>query len=710
MSTINNKIFTLLGISSILGAYYLLSRKSNSEQKTSFLAEEKIGQNKETAALDLSQREIAPVASQKIFPVSEAVEILDDADFGKISIEPFSHDWLKDYPKLIEHIESEHLLHVKGVDEKGRGLNWHESKFTTDMDERLNPEAAIKKGQKGGFQMRVPYFIIPKKMLALFEAPSLSPSILRELEFQKDGKKYYRLFVHPSAFSQFRSLFSSEGIIYIDQQHSQFIGTPTSSYRSWIIRDLENIEDKSATPFIIKIGVGGSILGSDRWLSPNEIERSVAVQRAFDSMPKSHFHGDSLATGNALILFKETFGLYINSLEKFTDKNSGLLVREIPESLLNDKYRILSFASLMSTEQLEASEEDLAFHFEDTPELEKLPLIFKVIANSIQKGVVKTPVEFIEKFFIKAYLQAIENVVFKEGLTLEPHSQNLCLVLDKDFVPLGFAYRDFGGIWIDLATRGLQQKEIIPFFQFSPENVADNKTMKAQGAIAKGYINSFSWFYRYQVFIKILNVVTAWQSKCEYMPAPSGAPVQIGHEHPIPERNLQKYIISKIEKDEKISQAAKKAISTLSITFEQYKKVLHLLDDEYIHLLNKYFHLDKVNVVKKGNVLPAAEGGSKGDFMLYQHHGFLGKFRFNIIPSNAKRLRIEMLPKEIMEKILQDVITPFPNQKIEELQPAECLFLEKGICFINKEQEIVAFSPYKLFAEKKYIENQIEEL
>jgi hypothetical protein len=216
--------------------------------------------------------------------------VISDPDYGDVIIEPFEPEvWLADYPHVAEHLHSEHILHVKGLDEEERGLTWHKEKFAAaGMDPRLNPEAKVCEGARIGIQIQLGYFIVPADKLQDIRSHSLSREVAQAMEIQGDDGEVvaYRFFVHPEGYNHFRSLHSDPTIKYIAPSHSNFIGTPTSSYRSWAIRD---VSFSDSVPFIVKVGVEGSVLGSDRWLSTGEVIRSVVSQRVFDGFPGSHF-------------------------------------------------------------------------------------------------------------------------------------------------------------------------------------------------------------------------------------------------------------------------------------------------------------------------------------------------------------------------------------------------------------------------------------
>lgn len=650
-------------------------------------------------------------------------KVKDDPNFGVVTIQPFSPTWLKDYPQIVEHLHSEHLLHVKGLDSEGRGLTWHTEKFKTNMNPRFNPEAKVQGALKGGFQMKMGYFIVPKNKINDIRAVSLSEEVYDEITVvgKERSVEGYRFFVHPEAYDHFRSLHSDPSVRYISPEDSEYIVTPTSSYRSLVIRRVqENARGvmnpaKGSVPFIVKVGVGGSVLGSDRWLSTNEIQRSIQSQIAFDGMDRKIFNGEMRGGNPAseLLIFSESMGMILKGIkhypppseDKVPSKSSGVIIREFPKAMLEGNCKIVSMAALMSCEKVKKEHKKVCQLAKGKEEYSQLPLIYQIMEATICAKKAESPENFIQKYLIKGYIDAIEAVTFQEGMTLEPHSQNLCMVLNNDLTPRGFAYRDHGGIWVDIATRGLQNKDMVPFHRESRDG---NALFKTKGAISKGYIGSYSWFYRYQVFIKTLNTITSlpksWDG--DKMPPFPGAPYQIGSKIKLEERNLNVYVQNQISK-EKTNKVALKHLQRLSLTLEQSKKALNLLDNYYNKKLNSYFDMEKIAVPLEEGALPAAEGGSGFDEVMLRHKGFLGKYRFNNISSNSTRLSVEKIPARILGELNRNAITSFEGEKIEELGIKECILISQGVCFLDKSKEIVAFSPYSMPGEKKWIEKMI---
>lgn len=519
-------------------------------------------------ALDYHARGYSHVETIEMFKNEQLIK----KQFGPVSVESFTGAWLRDYPRVKEHIESEQLLHVRGADENGIGLHWSTNKFRSKLNPSFNPEKA--------FEMRIGYFIVSPSNSIQMPSGSISKAVLKELEVKSMSGELlgYRFFVHPEAYTHFQALHTA-GIPFVQSEQSEYIGTATSSYRSLILRNIgKNNEQKQplpdTIPFIVKLGVTASNDNS-RLLTGLEIYTSISNQVHFDSK-KTHPH---------LWIFAETFGLTLDRVPNYPpamnvcDVNpldSGMIIREFPRDLLEGKCKIISFSSLMSVERLQHPANVL----NDSEDC-RLPLIYEIINAAIEKGTVQSTFEFIQKYLIDDVLRALEPVVFMDRLSLALHAQNLCLVLDNDNLPIGVAIRDHGDI---------------------------RRTER--------YLETYTWFYRYHVFIKLLNVLTF--SRDFYLPPIFGAPTQIGSNKPLKERSMHYYLQSKLAQASSTTRVAKTMLEKSSITFCEYEELLRILDGGFLNVLSKYFDPHQISKLQVAGTLPSAEVGSAKEKTLFE--------------------------------------------------------------------------------------------
>ena len=402
---------------------------------------------------------------------------------------------------------------------------------------------------------------MPKECIEKVRAISLTDNVAAEFEAASDA---YRFFVHPEAYDLFAALHDAK-IPFVTPERSEFMGTPTSSYRSWLIR---RVGDTSGIPFIVKMGV------RERLLPKQLVLNSIQAQIRFDLMEKDEL--------SRLLLFKETMGLSLKNIPGL-EGDCGVIVRELPQELLAGECTIVSFSALMSVER--------------TKQENRVPLIFEVIQMAIQRGWVKSTGEFIFTYLIQGYLQAIEALHFKHGLSFAPHGQNLLLVLEKN--DIRFAFRDFERI--------------------------------GKGC-SGGYIESHSFFYGYHDIAKLLNVLT--REEAEFLPPYIEAPTQIGCAEKPLERNLNRYLFHIFQNDPEVS----KMILRLSVSRREAELLRQLLDRQYLFLLSQYFDTDKAGVHLP---FPSAESGSSGELTLQKWNQNLWKYR-----------RLRPLPDHIAELAL----------------------------------------------------------
>ena len=505
----------------------------------------------------------------------------DEDLFEQGAVSPFNGtEWLADFPQLIEFLQCEHLLHMHGADEAGRGLHWEAGQNEKGLNPKYSPDAKAPGCMQRGIQMRVGYFIVPMDKLDLYLSENLSPAVTRELAVRDEEGQLIglRFFVHPEAYVHFAPLLRA-GIAFVPPSKSEFMGTPLSSYNSWLIRRVSTSDRK---PFIVKMGTPNGSGDIKHLFAGDDIVRSLRRQKKLDKIPERP----------DFVLFKETAGLIIQDIPGYPEGtvDSGIVISELPEQLLSGDCKILSLSSAMSCERVKPKNLGIGALDSTQTELQQLPLIFELIDAAIQKGLVKTPEEFLKTYFIDAYLQAIEQLVFKEGYSLGGQGQNLYLVLNADNTIKGFAYRDLEGMILE-----------------------------------KNYLESYSWSYRYANFIKCLNVLT--RSECEDSLPPLGAPIRAGTEKPSSERNLYCTLSRMLEKEG--DYLSLEALKKLSITPNESLKLLKQLDSSYLVLLKRYFEFDEAVILNSDGTVPCAEKGSIAEKTLLRKNRALWEGRIS---------------------------------------------------------------------------------
>jgi hypothetical protein len=373
-------------------------------------------------------------------------------------------------------IASEHLEHITGNEKLPTGvrelLNEEQNLHNKDLwgagafASNINPDYVPEKNPK----FPLPYYLVPVEDANFLDANSLDPRIADQLSLTISGKKHYKLFVHPESEAHYE--FLRNRYSYVGPETTEFMASPTSSYRSLVVWNRNNGLRK---PFIAKVSLDKNVIGSiDRLVSVNEVERSVANQKVFDKLGR-----DKLESLN-LKLFPETAGLTVaKNHDNAPEKLGGQLIREIPDEIIDGEKKWLSFSALMS------------------PNRKGHPLIMDVIAKSELSSY-----EFFDKYMINSYLKMFEDISLKAGMNFEPHSQNLVFETTRDLKPTGkWVLRDFGGVWPDVVTMAKNNGPVEVYMESA--NAAKYKLRGGRG----NYISSYVFFYKRQVFDMMLTEV-----------------------------------------------------------------------------------------------------------------------------------------------------------------------------------------------------------
>jgi hypothetical protein len=107
--------------------------------------------------------------------------------------------------------------------------------------------------------------------------------------------------------------------------------------------------------------------------------------------------------------------------------NLANIIREFPDDLLFGRKKFLPCTAYMS------------------PVREPQSFIEEISQSSGH-----SVLDSIDKVLVSPVFNALEQIVTKSGLSLEPHAQNLLLELDPSGYPTGLViFRDFGSIWLD---------------------------------------------------------------------------------------------------------------------------------------------------------------------------------------------------------------------------------------------------------------------
>ena len=361
-------------------------------------------------------------------------------------------------PTVSTLLYEEQILHNKGL--------WGADAFASDIAPEYVPEARPK--------FPLSYFLIPDDKANFLKSTGHDLAIERQITTTIDGKIYHKLFVHPESYSHYQ--FLEEVFEYVGPEKTEFLASPTSSYRSLVTWNKNGIEK----PFIAKVSLNRNVIGGiDRLVSLNEVERSIANQEAFEQIGRENLRQLGLD------FFPESAGLTLrDGIPGAPAKLGGQLIRELPNEIISGEKRWISFSALMS------------------PNKSGKPLVFDIMQASNM-----TSLEFINQILINTYLEMFKQVSLIRGINFEPHSQNLCFEVDGNLKLTGkFVIRDFGGVWPDMVSM-IANKGPVTAYQ-KTENA---NRFKFKGGLSNA-IASYAFFYKRQVFDMLTQVMALHDS------------------------------------------------------------------------------------------------------------------------------------------------------------------------------------------------------
>jgi hypothetical protein len=359
----------------------------------------------------------------------------------------------EELPKGVkEFLNTEQNLHNKDL--------WGKDAFASNINPKYVPEANPK--------FPLPYYLIPGTDAKFIYSSNFDRRIGDQLYLLVSGVKYFKLFVHPESEEHYAFLMNAYR--YIGPTETEFMASPTSSHRSLVVWN----PIKGHRPFIARVSLNKNDI-SNRSISENDIEKSISNQMTYDAIGKENLDKMNIK------IFPDSAGLIFDrEVNGAPEKLGGQLIREIPEDIMNNDKKWISFASLIS------------------PNHRPRPLIMNVIKKSGLNSY-----DFFETYMIKNYLTMFENISLKHGINFEPHLQNLILETELDLRPTGkWVLREFGGTL----------NEIVNIAETaSPLDIKTNRPVAIPLRSGKGnYISSYVLFYKKQVFDVLIDQVSKY--------------------------------------------------------------------------------------------------------------------------------------------------------------------------------------------------------
>lgn len=272
---------------------------------------------------------------------------------------------------------------------------------------------------------KIPYFVIPITTKFFKYNPEYESFLRKNYFIKKAGKLYYPFFIHPTTEKIFK-LWIKDKYKFIDSDNSKYLGTPTSSYRTLSIINIDTEEQ-----FFVKTSLFGNVANGSRHIDWKSAEGqfffSTCTANASKSIENLSIFKDICASGiqgNANIDLSHK---YLISFGPKTIDIAGNIIRVIPKTY-SSKQIVCSIASFTSLN-------------------EKEPLFLRAF-NKSNKGIE----EFFFDILYKTIITPFINLYSKFGISLEIHCQNTLIELSPEFELTGkVLYRDFDITSLDRA-------------------------------------------------------------------------------------------------------------------------------------------------------------------------------------------------------------------------------------------------------------------
>ncbi len=281
----------------------------------------------------------------------------------------------------------------------------NDSDRLASLDNHQSPEYSPEKGQV----FLVKSFWVSSDRMNTFDVPGYVKKFPIKL-WKKDGAKKKVLFiVHPESEEFYRDFLLSE------VRGPDFFATATASSRTLLMWLPQN----PSFVFFGKLSLDREIGGVVRTIPAGEVARSVGVSKILDAsktnLPRQFKY------------FPEFFGTIPKGFER-----GGMILRFISEEIQSGEESLIPLFAL----------------YTQSPK-DHISPIEKMLSSQGE-----SPKEFVRTKILQPFARLWVEMVLKEGVAIEAHSQNLLLGLDVQGMPDGdFYFRDFGGFNIALAYR-----------------------------------------------------------------------------------------------------------------------------------------------------------------------------------------------------------------------------------------------------------------
>lgn len=332
----------------------------------------------------------------------------------------------------------------------------------TEVKEEFRPEAKKVFGVKS--------FDVPVEEVHVVDSMSGNDILRSQVLIEKDGKKYFRFFVHPESEHLYIKLMKKYGA------QELYWARATASTRG-LLAWPKNPAD--GNPLFLKLSLAKIQDQLGRIIAGWEVRRSVGIAELAENTP----HETWMKSGASII--PEVMGAYVDKKEKL-----GFYVDE-KQGKVAEHGLIIRDASFLQEAEKNGWEARPLFSL-FVSDGKKPPHIIEMWKKSGKEFI-----PFLEDFLFKPFIEKNRHLFYGEHIVPEIHGQNVVVAIDPKTGEIAhFYHRDVGSMKVDLRMRWIDGKNVEPLR--SPNAAYDYKFQRATSAIEDVYHHYLNdWLFRW---------------------------------------------------------------------------------------------------------------------------------------------------------------------------------------------------------------------
>lgn len=340
-----------------------------------------------------------------------------------------------------------------------QNLNNHYARIGHQVKTQLLPEYSPQEGKS----FEIPYLELPLDEIKKIDLGQLQPKIARQLIFERDGKKYFKFFIHPQSTKLYEPWIAKFGGI-----KGHFMATATSSGRTLVVW---NHKLKNPHPFMVKGSMDIMQFGFGRGVDQWELEKSVHLSKELGQIPKKDLKKHKIGFMNESYGVHPTISDNIKSLYFTTDEHNPKLYKMLNGSTTNPEeikklglaegeYHAVEGNSYNEINGLIIREMDL-----DSPEWKSKQIypLFSIFAEDEKlkkkKNVQNVPLiakmwkasgleweKFLKENILRPLIHGVGYLTMGQGIFLHTHTQNMLVQVNHEKNRIEkVLFRDFEG-------------------------------------------------------------------------------------------------------------------------------------------------------------------------------------------------------------------------------------------------------------------------